>query len=81
MVDAHYVTEDSTVVLVPRRDLLADGEIVDWMRYDKTEEIHEGLPLFRQSGESCDVEINGELVTVVPMQRDGPRSAGEMGRG
>lgn len=63
-----YVGEDSTVILVPRRNLLT-GEVEDYMRFDKTKETHEGLSLFRQSALSLVVKFDGvEETTIVPQQ-------------
>ncbi len=79
--DMRQVGEDSTVILAPRRSLLDIEEVHDWMRYDKTEETHEGLPLFRQSAESLELHIDGKMSTIVPMQRDGEKAIGEIRRG
>lgn len=78
--DLSYVNEGSTVILAPRRSLWNTDAVHDYMRYDKTEEIHDGLPLFRQSAESLDIEINGKTVKVTPMQRDAERAIGEIRR-
>lgn len=52
--DLPRVGDESTVILVPRRSSMLGFEIFDYMRFNKTEEIHEGLPLFRQSKEKLD---------------------------
>lgn len=76
--DMRQVGADSTVILAPRRSLLALDKVHDYMRYDKTEEVHEGLPLFRQSAESLELHVDGRATTICPMQRDAEKSIGRI---
>lgn len=67
--DLPYVTDTSDLVLVPRRNAFTN-EIVEFMRFDKTEQLHEGLPLFVQSDEALDYEDNEqETHHIIPQQK------------
>lgn len=72
------VGEESTMILVPRRSLLDIDEIYDWMRFDKTAEYHEGLPLFCQSDKPCEFKVNSQVIIIA--SRDSEESIGEIKR-
>lgn len=50
------LTGNPNVVLIPRRDGTT-WEIIDYMRFDKTDESVDGNPLFKQSEEPIDITL------------------------
>ncbi len=68
-----YVGADATVILIPRRDAFS-GEAMDYMRFDKTTDTHEGAPLFKQSSEPLEVTLEAGMVKPTIVQADDKRS-------
>ncbi len=67
------VQEGCDLVLIPRRDLMLHGAIIDWMRFNRTDEVHEGLPIYLQSDEQIpDDQWLGEGDVPQIARRDGP---------
>lgn len=78
--DMRYISDNSVVVLIPRRDFWSE-EVIDYMRFDKTDEIQDGLPVFVQSAQEIEAEVNGKMVKYPVMHPEAQPSSAQRENG